>query len=170
MTKTYLLGLLHDATERKHTYRISQKSEPFIRFIAGMIRGMGYNAWVYREGKSRSVYIVEFSKSVLRNTKIRTRQGKIDYVRGYFDAEGSVPQKPGARMYIYFAQKNRKDLEQVRSFLVELGIKCGKIHNPSKRADPDYWRFYVSAASYSDFAREIGSYHPRKQPVLEMVI
>jgi intein-encoded DNA endonuclease-like protein len=170
LSKSYLLGVLHDATERKHTFRISQKDRSFVEYIARMIRHMGYNAWTYREGKTRNVYVVEFSKKVLAGAKIRTRQDKIDYVRGYFDAEGSVPRKPGARMYIYFAQKNKRDLEEVRSFLVGLGIKCGRVHNPSKRVDPQYWRFFVSVESYRDFAREIGSRHPNKRNVLEMVI
>ena len=57
-----------------------------------------------------------------------------------------------------------------RSFMVELGIKCGKPHNPSRRVDPEYWRFFVSSESYSAFAREIGSMHPSKCKALEMVI
>ena len=170
MTKAYLIGILHDATERKYTYRVTQNDESFIYFITAMIRKMGYNAWIYREGKSRNVYVVEFSKFILRDAKIETRQNKIDYVRGYFDAEGSVPKKPGARMYIYFAQKDKKDLEEVCSFLTELGIKCGKIHNPSKKNDPCYWRFFVRCESYRDFAYLIGSNHPRKKQILEMVI
>jgi len=113
LTKPYLLGVLHDATERKHTYRVSQKSEEFVETIAEMIRSMGYSAWTYREGRNRDVYVVEFSKTVLDGAPIKTREDKADYVRGYFDAEGSVPKKPGARMYIYLAQKDRKDLEEV---------------------------------------------------------
>jgi len=54
--------------------------------------------------------------------------------------------------------------------MVELGIKCGKPHNPSRRVDPEYWRFFVSSESYSAFAREIGSMHPSKCKALEMVI
>jgi hypothetical protein len=33
MTKAYLLGVLHDATERKTTYRIAQKSRKYIDFL-----------------------------------------------------------------------------------------------------------------------------------------
>ena len=170
MSKAYLIGALHDATERYYTYRISQKSKGYVSLIKEMILEMGYKAWVYREGKSREVYVVEFSKNVLVETEIRTKQEKIDYIRGYFDAEGSVPKKKDARMYIYFAQKNRVDLEEVRSYLEELGIHCGNIHNPSERVDSNYWRFFVSSKSYKRFAQLIGSNHPRKQAVLEMVI
>ena len=132
MSKAYLIGALHDATERTHTYRISQKEKDYVLFVKDMIIEMGCKAWVYREGKTKNVYVVEFSKSVLDGFNVETDQEKIDYIKGYFDAEGSVPKKDGARMYIYFAQKNKEDLEGVQSYLEELGVICGKTHNPRK--------------------------------------
>jgi len=168
MTKAYLLGALHDATERKTTYRIAQKSKAYVEFLAEGIRSLGRKAWTYKEGKSRNLYVVEFSKSLLKGTKIRSRQDKIDYARGYFDAEGGVSRDPKVRYYLYFAQKNSSDLQEVKSYLEELGIVCGKIHNPSKRADPEYWRFFIRAKSYEDFASIIGSWHPVKRCFLRM--
>ena len=141
MTKAYLLGVLHDATELKNTYRIAQKSKQYIDFLAEGIRKLGANAWVYHEGKLRGIFIVEFSKSFLRGARIKTRQDKIDYIRGYFDAEGGIARSLKVRYYIYFAQKNLKDLKEVKRYLEELNISCGKIHNPSKKVDSDYWRF-----------------------------
>lgn len=169
MTKAYLLGVLHDATERKTTYRVSQKSKDFVEMIARGIKSLGGNAWTYREGRERDVYIVEFSKSFLRDARIKSSLEKIDYIRGYFDAEGGVPKSRRVRFYLYFAQKNLPDLEEVRGYLVEAGIACGRVHNPSRRADPDYWRFYVRAASYKDFARTISSWHPEKLSCLRMM-
>jgi len=169
MSKAYILGALHDGFESKHTFRIAQKYESFVQDLANLIHEMGYNAWVYREGSDRNVFVVEFSKSVLSGFEITSIQDKIDYARGYFDAEGSVPLN-GSRMYIYFCQKDRKDLEEVKTFLEELGIVCGAIHNPSKAKDPDYWRFFVSCKSYADFARIIGSKHPSKRKILEKMI
>ena len=89
------------------------------------------------------------------------------FVRGYFDAEGGVPRRTGDRFYIQSVQKDLADLEHVRSLLGHLGIRCGRIHNPSARADPDYWRFYVLAASHQDFALYVGSWHPRKRPLVQ---
>src|SRR3989338_2382478 len=169
MSKAYLLGALHDGTKRKYTFRLAQKHQSFVRGIADMIEQMGFKAWIYREGADRNLFIVEFPRSVLSGFEIASIQDKIDYVRGYFDAEGSVPLN-GSRMYIYFCQKEKQSLEEVKSYLNELGIICGEIHNPSRKEDPDYWRFYVSCKSYGDFARRIGSRHPIKQNVLEMVI
>ena len=169
MSKAYLLGTLHDGCESKYTYRIAQKYYSFVCDLADMIKQLGYNAWVYREGSNREVFVVEFSKSVLAGFEITSIQDKIDYVRGYFDAEGSVPLN-GSRMYIYFCQKDRRDLTEVKTFLEELGIICGAIHNPSKKEDPNYWRFYLSCKSYKDFAKKISSRHPIKKNVLEKMI
>ncbi|MFC1727337.1 LAGLIDADG family homing endonuclease [Patescibacteria group bacterium] len=139
MTKAYLLGVLHDATERNTTIRIVQKSKDYIEFLAKKIRSLGRNAWIYREGKDRNLWVVEFSKSFLKGYKIRSKQEKIDYIRGYFDTDGGVARSPRVRYYLYFAQKDLSDLQEVKNYLKELGIACGKTHNPSSRADPNYW-------------------------------
>jgi DNA-binding transcriptional regulator WhiA len=170
MTKAYLLGALHDATRRKTTYRIAQKSKEYIEFLAEGIKSLGRKAWIYKEGKLRNLHVVEFSKSLLKEAKIRTRQDKIDYIRGYFDAEGGIARNLKVRYYLYFAQKDLSDLRELKGFFNDLGIACGKIHNPSRKADPNYWRFFVRAKSYKDFAKIIGSWHPDKRRFLRMKI
>lgn len=170
MTKAYLLGALHDGTVRKLTYRIVQKDREYIAFLTKEIRKLGQSAWMYKEGKTRQLYVVEFSKFFLNSFVIATLQDKIDYIRGYFDAEGGISRSPQVRYYLYFAQKNRNDLEQVKQYLEELGIACGITHNPSKHADPDYWRFFIRAESYMKFAEIIGSWHPIKCQFLRMKI
>jgi intein-encoded DNA endonuclease-like protein len=170
MTKAYLLGALHDATERKTTYRIAQKSRGYINFLAKEIKSLNRKAWIYQEGKSRNLFIVEFSKSFLKDVKLITRQDKIDYIRGYFDTEGGLARSVSVRYYIYFAQKNFDDLKEVKFFLEDLNISCGKMHNPSKKVDPNYWRFFIRAKSYRNFAQIIGSWHPVKSRFLRMKI
>lgn len=166
ITKAYLLGLLHDATERKTTYRLATKSENFAQIIKDGIFTLGRKAWTYREGKKRDLWIVEFSKSLLKRMIIKGLSEKIDYVRGYFDAEGGIAKSSKVRFYLYFCQKDKIDLVQVKTYLEEIGISCGKLHNPSRKVDPDYWRFFVSVKSYQDFAKKIGSAHPDKQKYL----
>ncbi len=170
MTKAYLLGALHDGTVRKLTYRIVQKDQAYIEFLVKEIKDIGSNAWMYKEGKTRNLYVVEFSRNLLKDFTVRSRQDKIDYIRGYFDAEGGVSRDPKVRYYLYFAQKNLKDLEQIRQWLEEFGIICGSVHNPSKKVDPDYWRFFISIKSYVRFAQLIGSWHPVKGKFLRMKI
>ena len=170
MTKAYLLGALHDGTVRKLTYRIVQKDQEYIKFLVKEIKKLGFNAWMYKEGKTRQLYVVEFSRNLLKDFIIDSNQDKIDYIKGYFDAEGGISRSSKVRYYIYFAQKNLKDLEQVKNWLEGFGIRCGIIHNPSKNADPNYWRFFISVKSYEKFAKLIGSWHPLKSRFLRMKI
>ncbi len=170
ISKAYIVGILHDATERKTTYRISQKSLRFVKMVANGIKASGGNAWIYREGSDRKVYVVEFSKSFLNNFEIVTKENKIDYIRGYFDTDGGVAKSNKVRFYIYFCQKNFDDLSKVRDYLTDLKIDCGIIHNPSKKIDANYWRFYIRANSYMDFVDKIGSSHPEKAKYLRMKI
>ncbi len=170
MIKAYILGALHDATKRKNTYRICQKSKAYVEFIAQGIRGLGHKAWVYREGQTRDLYVVEFSSRLLADVKISSRAEKIAYIRAYFDTDGGIAKSKQVRYYIYFAQKDLADLQHVKTMLESLGICCGRIHNPSKRVDPNYWRFYIAAKSHFDFACIIGSDHPDKRSYVRMKI
>ncbi|TSC85751.1 MAG: Uncharacterized protein G01um10147_1095 [Microgenomates group bacterium Gr01-1014_7] len=170
MTKAYLLGALHDGTVRKLTYRICQKDQEYIKFLLKEIKNLGFNAWMYKEGETRNLYVVEFSKSLLKDFVIESINDKIDYIRGYFDAEGGVSRDPKVRYYLYFAQKNFNEIEQIKIWLEQLGIKCGSIHNPSKIVDPNYWRFFIRVQSYEKFAQIIGSWHPIKSQYLRMKI
>lgn len=170
MTKAYILGALHDGTKAKTTFRIAQKERSYIEFLLNGIQGMGKNAWMYQEGKTRQLFIVEFSQSLLSEFRIQTKEDKIDYIRGYFDAEGGIARQSNVRYYLYFCQKNKEDLTDVRDYLQELSIQCGVIHNPSKRIDPDYWRFFIRAQSYKKFAEIVGSWHPIKAQYLRMKI
>jgi len=170
MTKAYLLGVLHDATVRKTTYRIATKSRIFGDLLVSEIQKFGVKAWIYKEGKLRNLWIVEFSKTLLLNITLQSQQDRIDYIRGYFDAEGGIAKSSLVRYYLYFAQKNKSDLMQVKRFLEEFGIVCGVMHNPSKRADPNYWRFFIKAKSYNTFAKIVGSDHPEKRQYLRVKI
>ena len=161
---------MHDATVRKTTYRIATKSYDFAEVLKNGIKLLDRSAWIYKEGKNRNLWIVEFSKSLLRDVKLRSRQNRIDFIRGFFDAEGGIAKEPKVRFYLYFCQKNKKILSKIKEYLSDLGIKSGVIHNPSKKIDPDYWRFFIRAKSYKDFATIISSSHPEKFTILRMKI
>jgi len=97
---------------------------------------------------------------------VDTREG-IAYVRGYFDAEGGMPTSSESRLYFQFCQKDRRNLEAVLEILESWTVSCGRVHNPSRRVDPDYWRFYVLARSHERFMTLVGSWHPRKRQQIE---
>jgi len=170
ITKAYLLGILYDATVRKTTYRVGTKSKEFAKILKSGIETLGNNAWIYKEGKNRNLWIVEFSKSLLKDSEVKSRRDKLDFIRGFFDAEGGIAKSPKVRFYLYFCQKNKKILETLKKYLFEFRIESGIIHNPSRKIDPNYWRFFVSSKSYRDFAKIIESNHPEKFSILRMKI
>ena len=101
ITKAYLLGIIHDASVRKTTYRVATKNQTFAEILKQGIIDLGRTAWIYKEGKSRNLWIVEFSKSLLNRMKIISREEKLDFVRGFFDAEGGIAKSSKVRFYLY---------------------------------------------------------------------
>jgi intein-encoded DNA endonuclease-like protein len=165
--KAYLLGALHDGTfSSNKRFRISQAGTDWLKILQGLFRKLGYNSWIYKEGKYRKVYVLETLADFLdfnfNPLSLRSDEEKIGYIRGFFDAEGGIPKNKKARFYIQLVQNNREKLVKIKKLLNDLRIKTGKIHNPSRSVDPDYWRMYVLAKSQQSFLKKIGTWHPRK--------
>jgi len=168
--RAYLHGAAHDATHsRRHgTVRFGQSDVGWLASLKVLLDGLERKSWTYREGRSRSFWVLETSADVLaERPKFSTTEERLAYARGYFDAEGGVPRSFTARFYIQLVQKDRRDIEELRTILVSQGIDCGRIHNPSRRVDPDLWRFYVLSSSHKAFATTVSSWHPRKRSLLE---
>lgn len=165
---SYLHGAMRDGTTNHlhKTVRISQSDVGWLRVLQSVFRRLGYRSWLYREG-DRNVWVVESTcrLGVLRGP-LSPGEGET-FVRGYFDADGGAPKRIEDRFYVQFVQRDRLDLEHVRGLLEYLGIGCDRIHNPSTRVAPGYWRFYVLADSLGGFIRRIGSWRPRKRAILE---
>ena len=174
LTEAYLLGALHDGTYniKRKTHRFSQADVGWLNVLQDKLRNLGYKSWMYKEGKNRSVYVLETSAKFLSihfdPHSLLSEEEKIAYIRGFFDAEGGLPKNHAARFYIQLVQKNRFKLEWIRANLNAWNIQCGVIHTPSKRIDPDYFRFFIATRSHEDFAGKIGSWHPRKQKIFAL--
>ena len=141
--KAYFLGALHDGTfSSNKRFRISQKGTDWLNILRLLLKSIGYNAWIYKEGKERDVYVLETLADFLNfrfdPLDCVTKEQKICYVRGFFDAEGGIPRNPKDRFYIQLVQKDKAKLDKLKKILDELGIETGKIHNPSRKPDPDY--------------------------------
>jgi uncharacterized protein YbaR (Trm112 family) len=168
----YLQGALHDGTysHLHRTHRISQKGTDWLSRLVAILAQLGHRSWLYQEGKDRSVFVLETSAPFLDvdydPDRLASCLERIAYVRGYFDAEGGIPQSARVRFYIQFSQKDRRELDKVKRILESIGIECGKTHNPSRDVDPLYWRFYVRTRSHRAFATRIGSWHPRKAALI----
>jgi hypothetical protein len=166
--EAYLQGALKDGTfsARHRTHRIGQADEGWVEMISFVLTSLGYRSWIYREGRERRFWVVETTAPFLSldfdaRPLVGRREG-LAYARGYFDAEGGIPRQASARMYVALSQKSYDDLNVLRQILESWAISCGKIHNPSVRVDPHYWRFYVRARSHERFIRLVGTSHPGK--------
>ncbi|MDR7545150.1 MAG: LAGLIDADG family homing endonuclease [Armatimonadota bacterium] len=166
--QAYLRGASRDGTfNRLHrTLRIAQADLRWLRVLGDLLGRLGKRSWTYREG-ARRVWVIETTWRPERSAMVRTIAEAAAFVRGYFDAEGGVPADSRARFYVQFVQKHHADLAHTHDLLELLGIRCGRVHNPSARRDADYWRFYVLAASHTRFVQAVGSWHPRKRALLD---
>ena len=168
--KAYLQGALHDASLNKgKRYRFTQSDIRWLEVLQTILRDLGYASWIYREGKTRHVYTLETLAQFLDFSfdplALETDVERASYVRGFFDAEGGIPRIPHAKFYIQLVQKDKEKIEKLVRILSVLGIHTGKVHNPSRRVDPDFWRVFVSTRSHAAFARIIGSWHMRKATI-----
>jgi hypothetical protein len=166
--RAYLQGASRDGTfNRLHnTLRISQADVRWLRVLERLLGRLGKRSWMYREG-TRNVWVIETTWRPDSPETIRTPGEAAAFVRGYFDAEGGVPAHARDRWYVQFVQKSHADLVRTCDLLGLLGVRCGRIHNPSVRRDANYWRFYVRVAAHRRFIQIIGSWHPRKRTLLD---
>lgn len=167
--EAYLQGALKDATRSAlhKTHRYGQSEREWLEYLQAILGVLGHRGWIYKEGRERHFWILESSARFLSVdfdplALVKTESG-LDYVRGYFDADGGIPRSPEARLYVQLCQKDRKSLEVVAEILSSWEIECGRIHNPSAAVDPDYWRIFVRASSHERFLTLVGSWHPRKR-------
>lgn len=165
--KAYLLGSLHDGTfSSNKRFRISQKGTEWLKVLQKFFSRLDYNSWIYKEGSDRKVYVLETLANFLdfgfNPLRLKGKEEKIGYIKGFFDAEGGIPRKNKARFYIQLTQSDKEKLKKLKKLLSDLGIETGRIHNPSQKVDPNYWRMYILASSQKKFITKIGSWHPRK--------
>jgi len=103
--KAYFLGALHDGTfSSNKRFRISQKGTKWLKSLQQLLREIGYNSWIYKEGSNRKVYVLEtladFLDFKFDPLTLKGIQEKASYLRGFFDAEGGIPRDSKARFYI----------------------------------------------------------------------
>lgn len=160
----YLLGSMCDSTfNRWHgTIRFCQKNRNWLVVLKEILSLLGHNAWIYREGKDRQLWVCE-----TKTFRPQTQAGNsLSYVRGFFDSDGGMPRMKNARLYFQFTQKSFEDISNLKLIMENHGIECGSPHVPSKQVDPDYWRLFVRAQSHKNFIHCVGSWHPRKRVLM----
>jgi len=167
--EAYLQGALRDGTYSAlhNTHRFCQSREDWLDVLGMALSMLGHRSWKYREGRKRALWVLETTAKFLDldfdpTPLIGTPNGLL-YVRGYFDADGGMPKDAGARMYVQLCQKNKASIEMVATILGSWKVECGRVHNPSVRADPNYSRVFVRSRSHESFMRLVGSWHPAKR-------
>src|SRR3989344_5930438 len=165
----YLNGALGDASLNKgKRIRFSQKNKQWLVNLQSLLKQINCKSWIYKEGKHRNVYVLEtlckYLDFAFNPSQLKNAVEKSFYIKGFFDAEGGIPHTKDA-FYIQLVQKNLDKIEKIKLLLSDLGIESGKIHNPSKKVDPDYWRIFISTKHHKKFAEIVNSYHPVKSKI-----
>jgi DNA-binding transcriptional regulator WhiA len=164
----YIHGAIHDGyvysgKSKGRIAVITQKNRRWLENIKEIIEENDGRAWIFPQ---RDIHILETKFShLLEKRKISSSKEKLEYVSGFFDAEGGIPKKLDARFYVQFVQKNKRELQEVANILEEFGIKCGKLHQYDQKSK--CWRFFVRAESYLKFIKFVRSRHPEKQERLK---
>ncbi|MBI3588581.1 hypothetical protein HY095_05275 [Candidatus Micrarchaeota archaeon] len=193
----YLIGALRDgnfsevSSEGIYRIRFYQKSRLWLEFLEKIIEdNFGKKAGFYLDARHEVWCLSITSKEIYRElTQISEYTGdqatwkmpswivcglprlKKAYVRGFFDAEGSVNSlekcsKPAEKdIGIYLAQANKAVLEEIRQVLLDFGIRCGRVCGPyvKKGASTEMYALIVHGSaqvlnSYNCF----DSSHPEK--------
>lgn len=165
----YVQGAMHDGSlNKRNRVRIVQRYKVWLEKIHNLLETIGIRSWMYHEGKTRNLYVLETVSRELNfefdPSRLRKKREQIMYLRGFFDAEGGIPRN-GKKFYIQLAQKDYEKMNAVKRILKKVGIESGKIHNPSKRIDPHYWRIFISIKHHQLFAEIINSWHPIKSKI-----
>ncbi len=177
----YLLGALRDATTdirkgKNYELKIGQKDVRWLLYLQKLFKelfGDGGNISPHGDylilritNKAVVLKIVEISEiEVPQNTwdtpsllHTAPEAAKIDYVRGFWDAEGGLP-KTTKQTYISFDQKNRSALEFIRDILITKGFHPTRITLTGK-----CWQFRLTRKmELARYFQEIGTAHPEKR-------
>ena len=187
----YLLGALRDSTidirkGKNYEIKIAQKESEWLSVLqkiflkhfnnAGRITQHSRDAKILRITGKEAVYkILEISQmkvpQVDWNTpKIIEKQKntiQLQYLRGFFDAEGGLPRDPknAKQKYISFSQNNKESLKFLRTLLISNGFRptnltiCGGVSE-----------FRLTRKSdIANFSIKIGSLHKDKQRKLKIL-
>ena len=155
----YLLGALRDSTidvrkAKNYEIKIAQKETKWLFVVQkiflnhfgveGKITQHTKDAKILRiNGKEIVNKIIEISQmkipqenwntpDIIKNQDISVQ---LEYVKGFFDAEGGLPRDPqkASQKYICFGQKNKESIEFVRNVLIRNGFnptnltRCGGV-------------------------------------------
>jgi hypothetical protein len=177
----YLLGALRDATTdirvgKNYEVKIGQKDVSWLQFLQSIFKELfdyGGNITPHGEYSILRITTKAVVLRIVEVSEIEVPQGswetpsivhtlpeasQIDYVRGFWDAEGGLP-KTTKQTYISFDQKNRPALEFIRNILTN------KVYHPTKiTLTGKCWQFRLTRKKeLARYFQEIGTCHSEKR-------
>lgn len=183
----YVLGALRDGClTSQYSIKFKQKNREWLSeiIIPKLNSEFGLNldeGRIYEQNDVTTRYYIAFKSkrvheilsSLLESSEgtvpdifeLMTKQQKIAFVRGFWDADGGCPRYPenSSKQYLNFTQKDPVVLQEIADFLSQEGISCGEIRSNEKKSSGDIHRFSIVAKqSVLDFIEKIGSEHPEK--------
>ncbi len=192
---SYLVGALRDGCftidKKQSAYRIRiyQKSKEWLGRIAEILENNFSKKPSFYLDKRRNVWCLALSsKEIISKlmaiceydfnqsqwfTPSWIKNGNFDiktaYIRGFFDAEGSIETK---NIRIYLAQANKKVLEEIKYLLQEIEIKSNLSGPYIKKgtATEMYALIIYGKERVINFYNKIGSYHPDKIPRFDILL
>ena len=185
----YLLGAIRDGAMdirpgKNYEVKVGQKDRQWLVLLQAMFREtFGFGGSITKH--MGSYYILRITrKSVVeelrRVSEFKSPQSKWNtpsvivhqslrilktYIRGFFDAEGGVPEDPRKWRYVSFDQKNRESLEFVRNILIRIGYRPT---NPTFTSS--VWQFRLTRnEDLVRFCKWIKPKHPSKRAALRLL-
>jgi hypothetical protein len=166
-------GYIYSGKSKGLVAVFTQKNRMWLENIQDTIEDNLGNAWIF---KQRDISVLETKfKPLLQRFDLgkMSQKEKLEYVAGFFDAEGGIPRKPDKvpsstpYLYVQFVQKNPETLREIIKILEISGIGCGKLHEYGKKKR--CWRFFIKADSRLKFVNTIKSRHPDKIARLRII-
>jgi len=177
----FIVGALEDAhfSEREkygdYTIEIDQKNKEWLELLSQKLHKHFKKLPKIRKRKDGNYRLRLHSKAILEEVKDVVKfvhaniveentKAKVNFLRGIYDAEGSVHKE---RYSIVLSNKKEHLIELSRKMLNELGIKTGKVYIDKNgvRNLPIYGRENLIV-----FKKLVGFYHPKKRERLNYLI
>lgn len=186
-------SFIKNNNERIYRLVIYQRNEKWIRKVSEFIYEL-FGAKPTISQDSRGLWRATLNSKQIYNTVVRLLEfdgeqaswntpnfvlrgssaTKRAYISGFFDAEGSINSldKYGANYFkpkdirIYFAQANKRVLEELKSMIESFGIKCGNVVGPYVKKGTStkmYGLIIHGREQCSNFYKTFYVYHPDKK-------
>ena len=185
----YILGAIRDGSMdiragKNYEIKIGQENKEWLEILQVMFRrSFGFGGSITRHmGIYHILRITRKSivEEVLRLSEFRKPQSEWNtptvvryqalrvlkvYVRGFFDAEGGIPENPRKWRYVSFDQKNKESLEFVRNVLVRFRFRPTNLTFTS-----GVWQFRLTRrGDLIRFCRWIKPLHPGRRAALRLL-